>query len=108
MILGTTLYEIFMIYLKSDFYTSYSVALFLQSLFFCLIPLIDSFVIRMLLLGFIMGVNGFYGPLNSIVKSKILIEKYRATLMSIFRVPLNFYVIIVLLGLKYMDPFDVL
>jgi hypothetical protein len=48
-----------------------------------------------------------YLPLNSIIKSKILVEKHRATLMSIFRMPVNAYVIITLLALKYMDAFTV-
>jgi hypothetical protein len=107
MILGTTFYEIFMIHMKSKFYPSIAVALFVESTLFFLVPNIDNFSVRLLLLACVNGVTGFYGPLNSIIKSKILVEQYRATLMSIFRIPLNFYVIIVLLGLRYMDPLDV-
>ena len=44
---------------------------------------------------------------ETIIKSKILVEKHRATLMSIFRMPVNAYVIITLLALKYMDAFTV-
>jgi hypothetical protein len=46
-------------------------------------------------------------PLNSIIKSKILVEKHRATLMNIFRIPVNVYVILTLLALKYIDAFTV-
>ncbi len=53
------------------------------------------------------GCFGFYNPLNSIIKTKILEEKFRALLMNIFRIPLNIYVVVVLLFLKYLDPFTV-
>jgi cbb3-type cytochrome oxidase subunit 3 len=53
------------------------------------------------------GIQGFYNPLNSIIKSKILEEKYRATLMNIFRIPLNLYVIIILFVVKYMKPLSI-
>ena len=61
----------------------------------------------MLFLSLFNGLTGFYNPLNSIVKSKILVERYRALLMNIFRIPLNTYVIVVLLFLKYMNPFHI-
>ena len=61
----------------------------------------------MIFLALFNGLTGFYNPLNSIVKSNILEEKYRALLMNLFRVPLNTYVIIVLLTLRYMNSFTV-
>ncbi len=107
MILGTKLFEIFMIYLKADSYISVSLALLIQLILFSLVYFIESFFIRLLLLASINGIGGFVNPLMSIVKSKILVEEHRASLMSIFRIPLNLYVIIVLLVLRYMDPFSV-
>ena len=62
---------------------------------------------RLLYLSLFNGMTGFYNPLNSIIKSNILVEKYRALLMNLFRIPLNTYVIIVLLTLRYMNPFTV-
>lgn len=108
MIIGTKIYEIFMIYLKSEYYISISISLLLELICFFLISYIDSFTIRLILLACINGVTGFFNPLNSIIKSRILVEEYRATLMSIFRIPLNLYVIIVLVSLRYMNPFQVL
>ena len=61
----------------------------------------------MLYLALFNGLTGFYNPLNSIIKSNILVEKYRALLMNLFRIPLNTYVIVVLLTLRYMNPFTV-
>jgi hypothetical protein len=107
MILGTKIFEIFMIYLKAENYISISISLFLELILFLLIPYIDSFLVRFFLLASINGVTGFMFPLNSIIKSKILVEEHRATLMSIFRIPLNLYVIIVLVCLRYMNPFSV-
>ena len=36
-----------------------------------------------------------------------MVEKYRAVLMNIVRIPLNLYVIIVLVTLRYRNPFHV-
>lgn len=107
MILGTTIYEIFLIYLKTGYYISITIALLILSVLFYSVAYADDFLLRFLLLACINGVTGFYSPLNSIIKSRILVEKHRATLMSIFRIPLNLYVIIVLISLRYMNPFDV-
>lgn len=107
MILGTKLFEIFIIYLKAEYYFSISLSLFCELIIFFLISYIDSFLIRLCLLAAINGVSGFVFPLNSIIKSRILVEEHRATLMSIFRIPLNLYVIVVLVALRYMNPFSV-
>lgn len=108
LILGTTLFEIFMIYLRSEYYISITISLLAELILFFLIFYVDNFLVRMILLAGINGISGFLNPLNSIIKSKILIEKHRATLMSIFRIPLNFFVIIVLISLRYMNPFLVI
>jgi hypothetical protein len=107
MIIGTTIYEVFMIYLKCEYYLSISISLLIETLLFFFVSYIDDFLIRLVLLGCINGVTGFFSPLNSIIKSRILIERHRTTLMSIFRIPLNAYVIIVLVSLRYMNPFQV-
>ena len=107
MILGTKLFEIFIIYLKAGYYTSMSIVLFIELVIFFMISYIDSFLVRLILLAAINGISGFLFPLNSVIKSRILVEEYRATLMSIFRIPLNLYVIIVLICLRYMNPFSV-
>jgi hypothetical protein len=107
LILGTHLFEIFMLYLRADYYKSITTALFSLSMIFFMIYYIDNFYVRFLLLAAVNGTSGFFNPLMSIIKSRILVEKYRALLMSIFRVPLNAYVIIVLLCIRYMNPFHV-
>ena len=107
LILGTTIYEITILHLGCDYYSSIAVSLLFESLLFIAVYFIDSFTCRLILLSAINGVTGFYNPLNSIIKSKILVDKYRALLMNIFRIPLNFYVIVVLITLRFMDPFDV-
>jgi hypothetical protein len=107
LILGTTVFEIVMIYLRVGFYNALSTGLVSLSFVFFAIFYVDNFMVRFWLLLYINGSSGFLNPLISIIKSRILVEKYRALLMSIFRVPLNAYVIIVLLFVRYMDPFDV-
>lgn len=107
LILGTTLFEIFMIYLRSEYYISITISLLAELIFLFFVYYTENFLVRMILLAGVNGISGFVNPLNSIIKSRILIEEHRATLMSIFRIPLNLYVIIVLISLRYMNPFTV-
>ena len=107
MIVGTKSYEVLIVYLQFDYYMSIAGCMFFQGLLLFLTYYIESFLARMIFLALFNGLTGFYNPLNSIVKANILIEKYRALLMNLFRVPLNIYVIIVLLTLRYMNSFTV-
>ena len=107
MIVGTKSYEVLIVYLQCDYYMSITGCLFLQGILLFLTYYVDSFLARMIFLSLFNGLTGFYNPLNSIVKSNILVEKYRAFLMNLFRVPLNTYVIVVLLTLRYMNSFTV-
>jgi len=107
MIVGTKSYEVLIVYMQFDYYMSIAGCMFFQGLLLFLTYYIDSFLARMIFLALFNGLTGFYNPLNSIIKSNILIEKYRALLMNIFRIPLNIYVIIVLLTLRYMNSFTV-
>ena len=107
MIIGTKSYEILIVIFNLDYYFSLTGCLFIESLLFFLVYFKNNFTFRLIFLSMINGTTGFYSPLNSTIKSKILIEKYRALLMNIFRIPLNIYVIVVLLTLRYMYPFTV-
>ncbi len=107
MIVGTKSYEVLIVYLQFDYYMSIAGCMFFQGLLLFLTYYIEGFLCRMIFLALFNGLTGFYNPLNSIIKSNILVEKYRALLMNLFRVPLNTYVIIVLLTLRYMNSFTV-
>ena len=107
MIVGTKTYEVVILQLGCGDYVSISASLVIECALFLLVFFTDSFRTRLIALSCINGIQGFYNPLNSIIKSKILPEKHRALLMNIFRIPLNLYVIIVLLTLRYMNPFHV-
>ena len=107
MIVGTKSYEVLIVYCNFDYYMSITGCLFIQGVLLFLTYYIDNFLARMLFLALFNGLTGFYNPLNSIVKSNILVDEYRALLMNLFRIPLNIYVIIVLLTLRYMNPFTV-
>jgi MFS family permease len=107
MIVGTKSYEVLIVYCNFDYYMSITGCLFIQGALLYLTYYIDNFLARLLFLSLFNGLTGFYNPLNSIVKSNILVDEYRALLMNLFRIPLNMYVIIVLLTLRYMNPFTV-
>ena len=82
--------------------------LIVEAVSFMLIYHEDYFYLRYILCAVINGICGFYLPANSAIKATILPEKYRTTLMSIFRIPLNIYVVATLLYIKNMDPFNVI
>ena len=107
MIIGTKSYEVLIVYGHFDYYMSITGCLFIQGVLLYITYFDNSFLHRMLYLSLFNGLTGFYNPLNSIIKSNILVEQYRALLMNLFRIPLNTYVIIVLLTLRYMNPFTV-
>ena len=107
MIVGTKLCKLLIVYLYCDYFISITGCLFLQGIFLILTYYKDSFLERLIFLCAFDGLIGFYNPVNSVLKSKILVEKYRALLMNLFRVPLNIYVIIVLLTIKYINSFTV-
>ena len=107
MIIGTKSYEVLIVYCNFDYYMSITGCLFIQGFLLFITYFDDRFLARLIYLSLFSGTTGFYSPLNSIIKSNILIDKYRALLMNLFRIPLNIYVIIVLLTLRYMNPFTV-
>ena len=107
MIVGTKSYEVLIVYCNFDYYMSITGCLFVQGLLLYITYFDNRFLARLIYLSLFNGFTGFYNPLNSIVKSNILVEQYRALLMNLFRIPLNAYVIIVLLTLRYMNPFTV-
>jgi MFS family permease len=106
-ILGTLLFEIIIIYLKLPFYIGLLSALVVECVLFMTIYTQDSFFTRLICLSLINCVLGFYVPLNSIIKSNILKESHRALLMSMFRIPLNLFVVIILLFLRYISTLTV-
>ena len=104
---GSKIYEVCAIYLKLNYYYMLASCLFGIVLAFIGIFTINSFLLRVCLFTFLNGTSGLYSPTFSIIKYKVLEDKHRALLMNIFRIPLNIYIIVVLLLLKYIDPFEV-
>ena len=107
MVVGIKAYEVLIVICNLDKYISITGCIFLQGVLLLLTYFVNDFFFRMLFLALFNGLTGFYTPLNSFIKSKILKEKYRALLMNIFRIPLNTYVIVILLTLRHMNPFTI-
>ena len=104
---GTKFFETSVIYLKMNLYAVLISCLAAITIILFTIFYVNNFFIRLCMFSILNGTYGLYTPLYSIIKYKILQEKHRALLMNMFRVPLNIYVIIVLLLLKFIDPFKV-
>jgi hypothetical protein len=105
LIIGCKFYEILVAYLHFDYYASITVNLFLQGLFLFLVYYINSFFWRMIFLSLFNGMFGLYGPLNSEIKSDILNERNKFTIMSLFSIPTYIYVIVIFIHLNYMNCF---
>ena len=100
----TKIYEVFNIYLKFNLFLSLSFSLIVEIFAFSYVTMSDDFYSSYIMLGIINGICGYYQPVNSIIKAKILKEKVRALLMSIFRIPLNLYVVCALSFMKNLNP----
>ncbi len=104
-IAGTKVYELVCIYLKSNLYISLASGILVELIAFTIILMVpNNFMLTYICLGIINGMCGYYQPINSIIKAKIIKEKVRALMMNIFRIPLNLYVVSALLFLKNLDP----
>ena len=106
-ICGSKIFELTVIYLRGQLYIVLSGCLIVIFSTLFGIYFINSFEFRVVLFAVLNGLYGLYTPLYSIIKYKILEEKHRALLMNMFRIPLNAYVIVILLLLKFIDPFKV-
>lgn len=107
LILGAGIFEIFTIYLKTNYYKLIVHLLFYVLILFLNIYFIENFMMRLILCAFYNGSSSFFNSLLSIIKSQILVEKHRALLMNIFRIPLNTYVIILFILVKYISTITV-
>lgn len=101
---GTKFYEVFNIYLKFNLFVSLAGCILVELIGFIIVLSTKSFMLTYILLAVINGICGFYQPVNSIIKAKLLKEKVRALLMNIFRIPLNLYVVSALVFLKNLNP----
>ena len=101
--IGMKLYELLIIHSQFDCYMSIAGCLFFQGLLLFLVYYVEGFLPRMIILALFNGLTGFYNPLNSLVKSSILEEKYRYLLMNLFKIPSNIIIIIVLLIFRYIN-----
>jgi len=106
-IVGTKLFEISILYLQIGLYNVLLIVLMIIFSALTMIYLFDSFLLRLVLFSTLNGVAGLYQPLFSFIKYRVLEDKHRALLMNIFRVPLNIYVVVSLLMLKFLDPLNI-
>ena len=101
---GSISFEIAIIKLKFHYYTVLFYSLIAQVICFLIVVYTRSFKIALICFSVMQGFNGFFGPLFSIIKSNVVVEKYRSQIMSLFRVPLNIYVCILLLLTYVLSP----
>lgn len=107
LICGAIIYDILLIKLKYNYFKVLFGSLILQFFCFTFILVSRSFYLCLLVFAVINGNLGFVSPLLSIIKSNIIVEKYRSQIMTIFRVPLYLISMILLLINYYYGPYKV-
>jgi hypothetical protein len=88
-----------------DYYKILVLFCSVYTLSFVLIYLITSWSLRVNCLVIIGGGGGLLNPIISYIKSNILLERHRALLMNLFRIPLNIGLIITLFLANFLNPF---
>jgi len=105
---GTLLFELLVTHLHFGYYIAYCIILVIIFIVFFIIYNFKIFYLRLIMFSFMNFSSGFFLPLNSIVKSGIIIEKYRATLMNIYKLPINIYFIGSVIFLKYIKAITII
>lgn len=62
-----------------------------------------EFYVIFLMLVYFDGVSGLFQPLMSSIKSELIEEEKRTTIMTFFRLPINFFAIITLILTKVIS-----
>lgn len=108
LILGATLFEIIVIKLRTKPYKSLFFGCLAQILAFLVVVYSRSYVTSLIFLAIINGMIGFMNPLFSSIKSKIIKDKNRSQLMSLFRVPQSIIVSTLLILTNFYTPQQVI
>ena len=102
--IGSSIFKIY----SADKANLYSIPLYLHSVSFLTMGCITIFfenklVIYIMFLIFEVSVGVFY-PAYGVIKSEKLPEEIRSSVMNIFRIPLNAFVVLLLLKIKFLSP----
>jgi hypothetical protein len=65
------------------------------------------FSVRLLMFVYFDGLAGIFNPLFSSLKSQMIPEKLRNTVMNFFRIPINMFSIFALVGTNYVTTYQV-
>lgn len=96
-IIFSKLFEIQILLGNVEYYDNFSIILLINA-FFLLIPFyIDNFKVKLFCFTIVNGTFGYLMPSLSAFKSKLLNEKYRTLLMSVYKVPTYFLSILTLI-----------
>jgi hypothetical protein len=63
----------------------------------------EEFYVILIMLIFFDGISGLFQPLMSSIKSELIEEEKRTTIMTFFRIPINFFAIITLILTKVIS-----
>ena len=74
-----------------------------SSIGFFLDFLSKEFYVILIMLIYFDGISGLFQPLMSSIKSEMLEEEKRTTIMTFFRIPINFFAIITLVLTKIIS-----
>ena len=102
--LGSSVFKLF----AAQKQNVYKIPLYLHSVAFLSMGMITIFfdtkiIVYLMFLVFEVSVGVFY-PAYGVIKSEKLPEEIRSSVMNIFRIPLNAFVVLLLLKIKFLSP----
>lgn len=68
---------------------------------------IFEFNTRLILFTYFDGLSGIFSPLFSSLRAQMIPEKYRSTIMSFFKIPINLCSIVCLFGTSYLTTYQI-
>lgn len=67
-----------------------------------------EFYVILIMLIYFDGISGLFQPLMSSIKSELIEEEKRTTIMTFFRIPINFFAILTLILTKVISTKQVI
>lgn len=106
-LIGSELFDGLKTVMKTNTYILTIIITLTGAISFLVSYLIRNFDLRFIMLLYFDGLSGIFMPLMSSLKSQMIPEKLRTTIMTFFRFPINICAILTLFFTKYLTTVDI-
>lgn len=104
-LIGALIFEASKKILKTNTYVLSIFCTFTGAISFIVEYYYNSFSVRLMMLIYFDGLSGIFAPLMSSLKSQMIPEKERTTIMTFFRMPINICCMIILFSVRFMSTY---